>query len=201
VTAGLSGQIVAAVRRWQRGFRAKLGTRFVFAADELYLASGRRLPGRPQYEGFPQLSNGIGGARLFLDSVRRIRPPSLRHPLRVTLVTGEMALPLVEQLAERLADGGSVSALAAAVRNGLLGRSVTTAGLLSGADIARALRSVDVGELVLVPAAAVREEEGFLDSMTLCDLSRRLGVPVVPAGTPAEASAAIRQYDRRRGRR
>jgi putative radical SAM enzyme (TIGR03279 family) len=201
VTPSLSRQIVASVRRWQRELRAKLGTRFVFAADELYLMSGLRLPGRSQYEGLPQLSNGIGGARLFLDSVRRIRPPSLAKRLRVTLVTGEMALPLVRQLAERLAEGGSVKAIIAAVRNGLLGRSVTTAGLLSGADIARALRSVDMGDLVVVPSAAVREGDGFLDSMTLCELSRRLGVPVVPAGTPAEASAAIRQYDRTRGRR
>jgi putative radical SAM enzyme (TIGR03279 family) len=201
VSAELSRQIIASVRRWQIEFRREIGTRLVFAADELYLLSGIPLPGRAQYEDFPQLGNGIGCARLFLDSARRIRPLALDRLLSVMLVTGEMALPLVRQLGRRLEAGGSVKATVHAVANRLFGRLVTSAGLLSGADIANSLRSRDVGDLVIVPADAVREGEGFLDGMTVRELSERLAVPVAPAATPAEASAAIRRHARARGRR
>ncbi len=189
------------VQRWQRESLRQRGTRLVFAADELYLLAGLRLPARPQYEGFWQLGNGIGGARLLLDQVRRLRPLRLRQRLRVTLVTGEGAAGLVKLLAGKLEAGGGVQAQVQVVPNRMLGRSVTTAGLLAGRDIARALRAGKVGEMVLVPASAIREGEGFLDGMTLAELSGRVGAPVAAAGSPREAAAALREFDRGRGER
>jgi len=201
VTPDLARRLIADIRRWQRHFLKQLRTRLVFAADELYLGAGLSLPGRAHYEGFPQLANGIGGARLFLDGVRRIRPIKLRRPLRVTLVTGEMAACLVKELAAKLEAGGSVRAQVQVVANHLLGRSVTTAGLLAGQDIARPLSAQEIGDLVIVPAAAIREGEGFLDGMSLEELSRRLGVAVVAAASPREAAAALRRCDRERASR
>ena len=84
------------------------------------------------------------------------------------------------------------------VPNRLLGPSVTTAGLLAGRDIARALRGRRVGDLVIVPAASVREGEGFLDGWTLDDLSRAAKTRVVTADSPREAAAALRRRDRER---
>jgi NifB/MoaA-like Fe-S oxidoreductase len=101
-----------------------------------------------------------------------------------------MAAPLVERLAKRLREG-DVSADMCVVRNRLFGRSVTTAGLLAGRDIAAALRGRK-SDLVIIPGTAVREAEGFIDSLTLDGLSRRLGVPMVAANSPGEATAAIR---------
>jgi len=201
VRAELAAAIVRQVHGWQRESLRRRGTRLVFAADELYLLAGLRLPARPQYEGFWQLGNGIGGARLLLDQVKRLRPPRLRQRLCVTLVTGEGAAGLVKLLAEKLEAGGGVQAQVQVVPNRMLGRSVTTAGLLAGRDIARALRAGKVGEMVLVPASAIREGEGFLDGMTLAELSRRVGVPVAAAGSPREAAAALREFGRGRGER
>ncbi len=198
VTPAMAGELVRTIRRWQREFLGQLGSRLVFAADELYLLSGLALPGREAYEGFPQLGNGIGCARLFLEGVRRMRPPRLGRFTRVTLVTGEMAAGLVKEMARKLEAGGSVSAEVCVVENRLLGRSVTTAGLLAGRDIARALAGRDLGDLVIVPAGAVREGEGFLDGMTVEALSRRVGAPVVAAAGPREVTAALRRFDRGR---
>jgi len=191
VGPALARRLIGLVRRWQRDFLRAVGTRLVFAADELYLLIGAPVPGRAQYEDFPQLGNGIGSARLFLDRVRGLRPPRLPRPLRVTLVTGEMAAPLVDLLAAKL-DEGDVKADVSVVRNRLFGRAVTTAGLLAGTDVARALRGSKT-DLVIVPGTAVREGEGFIDSVSLDDLSGELNVPVVAAHTPGEATAAIRR--------
>jgi len=196
----MARELIDAVRRWQRACLRRLGTRLVFAADELYLLAREPVPGRAAYEGFPQLANGIGCARLFIDGVNRLRLLRLRRAARVTLVTGEMAAGLVGRLANRLAAAGSVQAEVCVVPNRLFGRSVTTAGLLAGKDIARALRRCDVGEVLIVPATAIREGEGFLDGMTPEDLSRLAGAEVIAAATPAEAAAALRRRDRMRAR-
>jgi putative radical SAM enzyme (TIGR03279 family) len=136
-----AANLVRQVHGWQHALREKLGTRFVFAADELYLRAELPVPTRAHYEGLWQLGNGIGCARLFLDQVSRLRPPKLRRRISVSLVTGELAAEMVRTLARKLEHGGSVTARVCVVRNRLLGRSVTVAGLLAGRDIARALRS------------------------------------------------------------
>ena len=198
MSAGQAKSIALSAARWQREFRKRHGTRLVFAADELLLLAGRPLPGRAHYEDLAQLGNGIGGVRLFLDEMRRMRPVKLSRLRRAILVTGEAAAPLVKELAEKLAAGGSARTTVCIVPNRLLGRSVTTAGLLAGKDIRSALRGCKVGDIVLVPAASLREGEGFLDGVTLEELSQHLGVPVRAAGGPREAAAALRAFDRGR---
>jgi len=192
--------VVEAVSGWQEGFRRRLGTRLVFAADEMYLLAGLPFPSRAHYEGFPQLGNGIGCARLFADRVRRLKPPRLRHRVSVCLVTGEMAAPLVAQLAARLMNR-HVEPRVCVVRNRLFGRTVTTAGLLAGRDIAQALGGQVESDFVIVPGTAIREGEGFIDGMTLEQLSARIGRPVIAASTPAEVTAALRRFDRGKRRR
>jgi len=201
VGRAVARRVIGQIHRWQREFLDALGSRLVFAADEMYLSLGLPLPGRAQYEGFPQLSNGIGGARLLVERVRRMRPPRLRRALSVTLVTGEMAAGLVNEMAVRLEADGGVRARVCAVQNRLLGRSVTTAGLLAGRDIVRAVRGGRKDDLVIVPGAAIREGDGFLDGMSVEEVSRRLAVPVVGATWPREVGAALRRFDRERGGR
>ncbi len=199
VTPRIASELVGRVEAWQRRFRKQLGTRFVFAADELYLASRLPLPGRADYEGFWQLGNGIGCARVFLDEVARLWPVRVGSPLSAILVTGEMAAGMVNLLAEKLQGGGLVSAEVCVVRNRLLGRSVTTAGLLCGTDIARAVRRLPRADVVMVPGTAVREGEGFLDGVTVKELSQQLGAAVLAVGGPRDAVTALEAFARQRG--
>jgi putative radical SAM enzyme (TIGR03279 family) len=57
--------VVDAVEDWQELFRAVLGRRLAFAADEYYLLAGRAFPAAATYEGFPMHEDGIGMARTF----------------------------------------------------------------------------------------------------------------------------------------
>ncbi len=195
VTPAMARRIAESVGGWQSELRRRLGRRVVFAADELYLSGDLALPRRVEYEGFPQLGNGIGCARQFLDSVAGLRPLRVASPVSVALVTGEMARPLVEQLGAKLASK-MVRIQVCEVRNRLFGPSVTVAGLLAGADIARALRGCRRSDLAIVPGTAVREGEGFIDGMSVEQLANAVGATVVAASTPAEAAAAVRSAGR-----
>ncbi|MEY2475277.1 MAG: hypothetical protein QOG87_592 [Actinomycetota bacterium] len=57
--------VVDLVEEWQEVFRATLGHRVVFAADEYYLLAGRPFPEGETYEGFAMHEDGIGMARAF----------------------------------------------------------------------------------------------------------------------------------------
>src|SRR5262249_25421593 len=57
--------VLDTVELWQARYRAALGRRLVFAADEYYLMADRPFPAADAYEEFLQHENGIGMARTF----------------------------------------------------------------------------------------------------------------------------------------
>jgi NifB/MoaA-like Fe-S oxidoreductase len=57
--------VVDAVEDWQDVFRAALGRRLVYAADEYYLLAARPFPTAETYEDFSMVEDGIGMARSF----------------------------------------------------------------------------------------------------------------------------------------
>jgi putative radical SAM enzyme (TIGR03279 family) len=179
LTDAEAGALVATVHGWQTEFLTRLGSRFVFLGDEVYLQAGIPLPEAAAYEDFLIAEDGIGLVRRFEDAfVRaacRIRAGAAAR--RVTVVSGTLYAP---RLARRLATLPGGAARVAAVPNRHFGGSVSVAGLLTGGDIQRHLAALDdLGEAVLLPAVALRDGDGvFLDDVTPADLSRDLGVPV-----------------------
>ena len=198
VTAEEAVTLVRAVEGWQRAFQATLGTRFVWAADELYLQAGIPLPGAREYEGFAVAEDGIGLVRRFEDAFARAvsrRPARLARPRHVTLVTGEMFAPRMRALLDRVVVGGLRASLVP-VTNEFFGRGIGVAGLLTGRDIQIQLEQAraaghDLGDEVLVPAVAIRDGAGvFLDDLTPADLAASLGTPVTPVEPDAPALLA-----------
>jgi putative radical SAM enzyme (TIGR03279 family) len=182
--------LVATVTAWQAEYLDRLGTRFVFLGDEVYLQAGASLPGADAYEGFPVAEDGIGLVRRFEDDFarvsRRTRDGVAHRP--VTVVSGELYAPRLA----RLLAARPGAARVIAVPNRHFGGSVSVAGLLTGGDIQRHLAADgDLGEAVLVPAVALRDGDGvFLDDVTPSDLARELGVPV--RVVPPEPRALLR---------
>jgi putative radical SAM enzyme (TIGR03279 family) len=191
--------------RFQKDFKRRLGTRLVFPSDEFYLLAGADIPSREAYEGFPQLEDGAGVSRLFLDDLRRVSARIGRlhiRPGRYVLVTGTLALPFVERLADLLGKFEGVSARVCAVKNDFLGETVTVAGLLSGRDIAAALVDVGSDEEVLIPGIALNEGH-FLDGVSVDDLREGTGaqitvVPPMPEGAAESLGMAKRRGFRRK---
>ena len=60
-----ASDVVDCVEDWQDVFRAALGRRLVFAADEYYLLADRPFPDADAYEDFAMHEDGIGMARTF----------------------------------------------------------------------------------------------------------------------------------------
>jgi putative radical SAM enzyme (TIGR03279 family) len=167
-------EVIDALAPWRERMHVERGTHWVHAADEFYLTAGAGLPEWDDYDGFPQFENGIGMTRAFIDEVAEATTRPGRAA--VTLVTGELFAPVLRTLAPTLGDGVRVLA----VRNRLLGETVTVAGLLSGRDIAAAIAGDDgaAGGPCLVPECAVNDDGLFLDDLTLSDVAEAAGCEV-----------------------
>jgi len=63
----------------------------------------------------------------------------------------------------------------------LFGPSITTAGLLVGADIRRALEGRNDLDLALIPAETINEDRIFLDDVKFDELHDLLPIPVYPS--------------------
>lgn len=180
IDAQYSANILDIVGQYQRRFLKEHGTRLLWAADEFYLSSGRAIPASPTYEGFPQIENGVGLVRKFRDSARRAKRlllDALPRRVRVTVVTGTLAAPLLEEWARSISrDSLEINVLP--VVNHLFGDTVTVAGLIVGSDLIEQLRGVDIGDALIVPSVSLRDD-AFLDDVTIADVERDLCCKVV----------------------
>ena len=160
-------------------YRRKFGTRLVFASDEFYIKAGAPFPSAASYEEFPQLENGVGMVAEFLREAARTRVPVSVPRQKVTIVTGASFGTLLKTALERLQGVKGLTLRRVVVKNRFFGPSVTVTGLLSGGDIVRALKGKQLGDLVLIPANSLKDDEHiFLDNMGLDRMERLLGVPV-----------------------
>ena len=192
--AELSRQVLDLCLRKQREFKAKFGTRLVFPSDELYLRAGQPIPSAGAYEGYPQLEDGIGVSRIFLDELARLRrgketartrtPRGAPRQGNYVLVTGILARPMLEELAKLMNGYGGVKARVCEVVNDFLGETVTVAGLMAGEDIIRALADIQPDEEVLIPSVALNDDDRFLDDVSLDDVRSAVRAKV----TAVEAS-------------
>ena len=182
VSKDMALRTIKEVEKWQKECLNSIGSRFVFAADEYYLKAGLPLPPVESYEDFCQIENGVGLVAKLMDeaaeALETAEPGTLRE---VSIATGVDILPFIEDIAAKVSDKLGVKASVYGVDNQTFGGGVTVAGLLGGRDFLRELKDKPLGERLIIPAAALREDNVFLDDMTLAELEAALGVPVMPS--------------------
>jgi putative radical SAM enzyme (TIGR03279 family) len=149
---------LTACEQWQTAFRSRLGVGFVYPSDELYVLAGRaEVPPASAYDGFPVLANGVGMLRGMLDEwdrllARRRKSPRERN---VAWLTGALARPALERMADRWAVFAGWRPVVQCVENRFFGEGVSVSGLLAGADLMAALRQLPTDvEDVVIPRTA-----------------------------------------------
>jgi len=72
VTPEFCRRTIAEVERLQKEFRKNLGVTFAFLGDEIYIKAGLPIPTRRHYGNYPQIEDGIGMIRSFLNSFEKL---------------------------------------------------------------------------------------------------------------------------------
>ena len=196
----IAAQLVDVTSRWAERAERERGFPWVYGSDELYLLAGREVPAFEHYGDFPQIENGVGALPMLRYRVETglERLPRLDGK-RIAVVTGVSMSPHMPALLDQLAAATGATFELLTATNSLFGPTVTTAGLLVGADIERTLSVYAGADLALIPAECINEDGIFLDDVAFATLRERLPMPVLPSydfidvlerlGEPVEAVA------------
>jgi putative radical SAM enzyme (TIGR03279 family) len=195
-----SRAVLDQVAAWQLANKQRWRGHFVYPSDEWYLVAGRKIPPAAEYDGFPQVENGVGMVRQLLDEWDALKSklPSLTRR-QATLVCGTLIAPVLSNIVRELNALAGTEVELVAVVNETFGPVTTVSGLLTGEDVSAALARQAPPDLVLLPSAMFTGRYGAgsapagttLDGWALEDLSARMGSTVQTAGTMAEVIVAL----------
>jgi putative radical SAM enzyme (TIGR03279 family) len=194
VTAADAQATIRLVEALQGEFRQKYNSTFAWLADEWYLIAGIELPPSASYEDYPQLGNGVGSIRRFIDEfteeITHCQAPAT--PAQYTWVVGnavaEAFMPIVDRLNQF--DGLQISLVP--IASTYWGQTMTVTGLVTGQDLLANLANQDLGDGVLIPSVMLKHDEAkFLDDVTLAELENKLGVATIPIADIADFLVTI----------
>ncbi|MBP0000144.1 MAG: TIGR03279 family radical SAM protein [Cyanobacteria bacterium SID2] len=174
------------VQTRQNEFRQQLGSTFAWLADEWFLIAGLEMPATEDYEDYPQIDNGVGSIRLFLDrfaeEADRLLPDTVLPPRRLTWVVGNAVRTAFDEILDRLNCVNGLNVEMLPLNSDFWGQDISVTGVLTGIDVVRGLRDREVGDAIVLPTVMLKHgETRFLDDVTVADIEREFGVPVLLA--------------------
>ena len=174
--------ILERVERWGDRALKERGETWVYGSDELYMLAQRELPDADHYGEFAQIENGVGSVTsLRMRVAAGVGELPRRDGQKIGVVTGKAMGPLMQPLLESLTQASGAHFELIVVENSLFGPTITTAGLLVGKDILRALETRHDLDIALIPAETINEDGIFLDDYTLDNVRNSLPMPIYPS--------------------
>jgi putative radical SAM enzyme (TIGR03279 family) len=171
LTESECARTIEMVEKARERARHERATSWAYAADELFLQAGRKLPGAEYFDDLELVANGVGAVSDLRDRVAADLNslPNLEGT-RIVMVTGTSMAPHLEEIGRDIASATGAIVETARTENRLFGPLVTTAGLLGGEDHLRALGQYADFDIGLISRTAINDDELFLDDVTLADL-------------------------------
>jgi putative radical SAM enzyme (TIGR03279 family) len=174
--------ILRRVEKWGERGMTERGETWVFGSDELYMLAERELPGAAHYGEFAQIENGVGAVTsLRMRVTAGLERLPRRDGQRIGVVTGLAMAALMQPLLDKMREVSGADFELIVAENSLFGPTITTAGLLVGKDILRALESRHDLDIALIPAETINEDSVFLDDYTLAGVRASLPMPIFPS--------------------
>jgi len=182
-----SKKIITKYEPISKQFKRKIGSFFIYLADEFYLSAGFEIPGSSRYENYYQCENGVGMLRHFMDtffSRAKEFPIKIDKPKKVTIVTAVLAQPFLEQFVlPKLDSIEGLDVSLAVVINQFYGSSVKVTGLLTGTDIYHQLKDKPSPGTILLPENCLNKDGLFLDDWTPAMLEAKLNCKIKISGS------------------
>ncbi|AEY66705.1 DUF512 domain-containing protein [Clostridium sp. BNL1100] len=179
-----SANVINQVHKWQNKLLQERGSRVIYLSDEFYINAGIDIPKYKEYEGFPQIENGVGMVALLRQEVKEALKNKKKHIMstqrKVSLVTGRLVYKNILQLVDEIKNVYSgLEVNVYDIENDFFGPYVTVTGLLTGQDIVKQLKGRDLGQELLISRNMLRAgEHVFLDDYTVERIEVELDIPI-----------------------
>jgi len=173
-----SKEVIEICTKLQKKYKEELGINFVYLADEFYITANEPIPEYNDYDGFPQIENGVGLCSSlefeFCQALGDAKGFSVKK--NKTVATGEISYEFMEKLISRL-NTDKINVYP--IKNDFFGHKITVSGLIVGRDLARQLKGKDLGDELIITKSMLRHDEDvFLDNMTISDVEKELNVRI-----------------------
>ncbi len=172
-------------------------SRCIWLADEWFLIAGLDLPIASDYADYPQIGNGVGSIRQFIQQFEtafaKLQPLQVKSARKLIWVVGNAVEKAFEPIAQRLNQIPGLEVKMVALCSDYWGQKITVTGLLTGQDLLAALQGKDLGDGILLPSVMLKQgEPRFLDDMTVLELASILKTEIFPVtGVEELISVAI----------
>lgn len=173
-----SREVIDICSKLQKKYYEEIGINFVYLSDEFYINADEKIPDYDEYDGFPQIENGVGLCSSleyeFNEAIKSAKKFSVNK--KKTIVTGELASEFMKTLVAKL-DTDKINVYP--IKNDFFGHKITVSGLVVGHDIVNQLNGKDLGDELIITKSMLRHDEDiFLDNMTLSDVERELNIKI-----------------------
>ena len=171
-------EVIGIIGKWQQICLQYFGTRFVYASDEWFLTAGMSLPSEEEYEGYPQIENGVGMIRSLTQEVEdelSYREGDDRVH-EATIATGTLAAPVIKNLCEQVRKVyPNLTVEVYPIINHFFGETITVSGLLTGKDIIEQMKDREIRGNLILPENLLRSgEDVLLDDLAVSDIENAL---------------------------
>lgn len=158
--------------------RKQQGGDILYAADEFYVLSGKRLPPPDYYQDYPQAENGIGLLSLLRWGFSRHRKAFVQElesrPGNYIMLHSRAAAKEMARIVKRLGSVLTASTLQAKeIRNHFMGPHISVSGLLTASDICLQHGSTSK-DILILPGSMFNEDGLTLDGMSAASLKKEL---------------------------
>jgi len=201
-------KVINQVHKWQNKLLKEKGSRVVYLSDEFYINAEMNVPKHKDYEGFPQIENGVGMLALFKKEVkdalkhkeklacaeqRRLQKPSCTYTSqecekgvtapskrKISIATGRLVYKNIIQLVNEIKTVyEDLEVNVYVIENNFFGQYVNVCGLLTGGDIIKQLKDKELGLELLISRSMLRAgEHVLLDDYTVEQIETELGVKI-----------------------
>ena len=158
-----------------------LKTNIITPADEFYFKAKLPLPSEDFYSDYPQIENGVGVTAKFLAEIKS-SVKKAKNDKNYLVISGTSASGFIAEQVEYVKSYvKGLRATVLSVENEFFGNTVNCTGLLVGKDILNAVLKVDYksyDKIILPNVCLKREEEVFLDGVTLSDITLKTGLEI-----------------------
>jgi len=194
-----AAKVIAQVENFQKQARADSGKTFIYLGDEFYFLAGQEMPPVEYYDDFPQIENGIGMTRNFIEEFyferQKAEGKRQKGNLKIDVVSGTSFSAVLKNLAaEAMQRNKNLDVRILPVVNEFFGSKINVSGLLTGADILETLKKNNRNcDKILIPKTALRSgTEIFLDNVTVDDLRKNFSAQIQAISNGAEFFQALR---------
>ena len=175
-------KVIETIEKIGQEQRKKSGVAGCYASDEFYILAEMPLPSEDEYDGYPQIENGVGLMRSLQveleEALFEEKGDSL--PRDIGIITGVLAKDYMRDLLLRIQKKFvGLQFKIYPIENHFFGKKITVSGLVTGTDILNQLKGKDLPSRLFIPSSMLRAEQDlFLDSISLDEVSEQLCCPI-----------------------